>query len=466
MIFLALFCLTIGIIGALFFARRLTRPIYSLLDSTRRIAQGDLSARAIIHTKDEVSDLALAFNNMTEKLAETTVSRDYLTNILSNMNDTLIVASPEGTIRMINQAGLDLLGYSKTEMTGMEIRRLSLSKEPDGRDIDISHLIKNKRIRGEERFCRLKSGKLIPILFSGSVMFGKNNIIDGLICAFIDITQRKQAEIELEAAKEEAESANLAKSEFLANMSHELRTPLNHIIGFTELVIDKHVGDINEQQEEYLADALSGSKHLLSLINDILDISKVEAGKQSIKLNKVHLGNLLDNSVMMVKEKTMRKHIDIKVHMGGSPEFIWADERKLKQIMYNLVSNAVKFTHSGGWIKIAAEHLIRSDQKLLKENGRSLKAEFDDDFWDNNHKNYIGISVQDNGIGVLAENLEKIFQPFEQIENSSSKKYQGTGLGLALAKKLAELHSGRIWAQSAGFEKGCTFTFIMPNYQK
>jgi PAS domain S-box-containing protein len=463
MIFLALFCLTVGIIGAFFFARRLTRPIYALLDSTQRISQGDLSARAIVNTRDEVSDLAVAFNDMTEKLAKTTISRDNLTNILSNMNDTLIVASPRGKIRMVNQAGLDLLGYSKAEMADMEIRRLFLGKDPEGRDIDIIDLIKDKSVRSEERFCRLKNGKLIPILFSGSIIPGKNNVIDGIVCAFIDIAQRKQDEAELEAAKEEAEAANIAKSEFLANMSHELRTPLNHIIGFTELVIDRQVGDINEQQEEFLSDALSGSRHLLSLINDILDISKVEAGKQSIKLEQVNLASQLDNSVMMVKEKILKQHIDIKVNIDGCPEFVWADERKLKQIMYNLVSNAVKFTPRGGWIKITAEHLTRSDKKLLKKNGRPLKTKIKPHFWTLHHESYIGISIQDSGIGVSDENLEKIFQPFEQVESSSSRKYPGTGLGLALVKKLVELHGGRIWAKSSGYEKGCTFTFILPN---
>ena len=149
-------------------------------------------------------------------------------------------------------------------------------------------------------------------------------------------------------AKEAADSANRAKSEFLANMSHELRTPLNHIIGFTELVADKKFGDLNETQEEYLSDALHGSKHLLSLINDILDLSKVEAGKVKLEPTDLNLKMLLENSLIMVTEKATKHNIMLSTHIDDISNTITADERKLKQIMYNLLSNAMKFTSDGG----------------------------------------------------------------------------------------------------------------------
>src|SRR5208283_2331187 len=157
--------------------------------------------------------------------------------------------------------------------------------------------------------------------------------------------------------KAEAETASRAKSEFLANMSHELRTPLNHIIGFTELVADKQCGDLNEKQGEYLNDALQGSRHLLSLINDILDLSKVEAGKLELEAAEIHLRMLLEGSLSMVKEKAMKHGIRLSSDINGIPEAVQADERKLKQILYNLLSNAVKFTPDGGSVVLSTRHL-------------------------------------------------------------------------------------------------------------
>jgi len=244
------------------------------------------------------------------------------------------------------------------------------------------------------------------------------------------------------------DEANKSKSEFLANMSHELRTPLNHIIGFTELVLDKNFGQLNQTQEEYLTDVHYSSKHLLSLINDILDLSKVEAGKLEFKPSLVNIRDLLENSLVMIKEKALKHSIKITTDFKGIPESIGADERKLKQILYNLLSNAVKFTPENGSILLAAERICNSDkhiQDLL-----------------NSEANYLQISVEDSGIGLKKKDLKRIFEPFEQVESSSSRQFQGTGLGLSLTKSLVELHGGRIWAKSEGEGKGATFSFCIP----
>jgi signal transduction histidine kinase len=258
----------------------------------------------------------------------------------------------------------------------------------------------------------------------------------------------EEEKIKLAEAKKQAETANKAKSEFLANMSHELRTPLNHIIGFTELVLDKAVGGLNTVQEEYLTDVHDSSNHLLSLINDVLDLSKVEAGKIEFVPSSVYIRDILKNSTVMIKEKAFKHGIKVKIELDGVPESINADERKLKQILYNLLSNAVKFTPENGSILLTAKRFVNSD-KLIQN---SL----------NSATNYLQISVEDSGIGLKKKDLQRVFEPFEQAENSASRQFQGTGLGLSLTKSLVELHGGQIWAESQGEGKGAVFSFCIP----
>ena len=238
---------------------------------------------------------------------------------------------------------------------------------------------------------------------------------------------------EIEDKSRQIEAANRHKSEFLANMSHELRTPLNAIIGFSEVLQEKLFGELNEKQAEYTEDILSSGRHLLSLINEILDLSKVEAGRMELELATFDLPLAIDNARTFVRERAIRHGIAVDVKVDERLGEFVGDERKIKQILLNLLSNAVKFTPEGGRIGINAR----------QSNGA------------------VEISVTDTGIGISPEDQPRIFEEFRQVGSDYGHKSEGTGLGLTLAKKFVELHGGRIWVESE-LGKGSKFTFTLP----
>lgn len=277
-----------------------------------------------------------------------------------------------------------------------------------------------------------------------------------------EIIKHQRTAKELQEAKFAAEKANQTKSEFLANMSHELRSPLNHIIGFTELLVDENFGEINSTQAEYLNDVLQSSRHLLSLINDILDLSKVEAGKTELELSSVDIKALLENSLVMIKEKAIKHGIKVSLENSDLPYRITTDKRKLKQVVYNLLSNAAKFTPDNGTIALKSRQLQPTNGYLIASTGKKIRLPLSNKPNTTKSSNYIEISVQDSGIGVHKAALEHVFIPFKQVENQLNRTHQGTGLGLTLAKQFVELHGGKIWAESDGENQGSTFQFIIP----
>lgn len=252
---------------------------------------------------------------------------------------------------------------------------------------------------------------------------------------------------EIALKNQQLEEASRMKSEFLANMSHELRTPLNAIIGFSEVLKDGLMGTLSQQQNDYINDIFSSGIHLLALINDILDLSKVEAGKMTLELEFLDPAALIQSSLQVVREKAMAHHLTLTADVADDMGNIWLDERKVKQILYNLLSNAVKFTPEGGMVHVTARCV----------GGDALP---DGDF-----EHCLEISVRDTGIGISVEDQKRLFTPFTQIDSTLARRYEGTGLGLSMVKRLTELHGGAVSLQSTP-EAGSTFTIWLPWHVK
>jgi signal transduction histidine kinase/FixJ family two-component response regulator len=252
-----------------------------------------------------------------------------------------------------------------------------------------------------------------------------------------DITARKQAEDQLLLATSAADAASRAKSDLLAGMSHELRTPLTAIIGYTEILLYEYFGAVNDRQKQQLEVILQASRHLLDLINDILDIAKIESGKTELELGTVRINLLLTHTLVLLKETAARRkiHVETRVPSELAAVEIAADERRIRQVLFNLLSNALKFTPEGGRVEVG----------MWRLNGS------------------LAISVTDTGIGIALAELERIFEAFYQIKGRpSTSKAPGSGLGLSLARQIVELHGGRIWAESEGEGKGSRLTFTLP----
>ena len=259
---------------------------------------------------------------------------------------------------------------------------------------------------------------------------------------------------ELEEARTFAEAANKAKSDFLSNMSHELRTPLNSIIGFSEVLQAGASGPLTPEQEEYLKDIWESGKHLQRIIGNILDLSKIDAGMMELDLDAFYLKELLEGSLSLFRDKAQKQGLTLAAEISDEVDLVTADKTKIKQVALNLIANAVKFTPAGGRVTISARR-INGQGIINKKPGTPAPGPRTPD------PDFIEVSVQDTGIGMTTEESRKLFQPFVQIDNSLTKKYEGTGLGLHLSKKIVELHNGSIRVES-GPGKGACFSFTIP----
>ena len=285
-------------------------------------------------------------------------------------------------------------------------------------------LLREDRIMGGLTIYRRRTGN-----FSTEVV----NLLQTFATQSVLAIQNARLFREIEDKGRQLEAANRHKSEFLANVSHELRTPLNAIIGFSEVLLEKLFGELNEKQNEYVDDIISSGRHLLSLINDILDLAKIEAGRMELELAKFDLPAALENALLLVRERATRQRVKLeRVVDERLGEFV-GDERKIKQVLLNLLSNAVKFTPEEGQIRVEAR---LGDGSVI-------------------------MSVADSGIGIAPQDQEAIFEEFRQVRTSYARKHEGTGLGLALTRKFVEMHGGKIWVESE-VGKGSRFIFSLP----
>ena len=497
-IFISGIIISIGILLSLsgysvYLSGRLTSPLLNMVNAADRIAKGNFQQRLSISSKDEIGHLSQSFNRMMESLAEAEMALKQASRrlllIMDGIPADIYVADMQTyEILFMNRAmqknfGRDMTGHIcyaafRKEDTPCDHCTNDKLLDTDGKPgpIEIwecTNPISKISYINYDRAIEWIDGRIVRLQIATDVsarikaedaLKQINDELEEIVKIRTTELKRTNSELRneiqekmlkeeaLRQAKAASDHANLAKSEFLANMSHELRTPLNHIIGFTELVVGRNFGELNQQQEEFLKDVLGSSNHLLSLINDILDLSKVEAGKMELQLSVVRIKEMLENSLVMIKEKALKQNIKLSVILDEAPEVIHADERKLKQVVYNLLSNAVKFTPENGKVVLGAK---LSEKPEFIDKSAPVEA----------NGNWLSVWVSDTGIGISQRDTERIFEPFEQVEHSKSRKYQGTGLGLALTRRMVELHSGTMWVTSKGTNLGSTFNFAIPLYK-
>jgi len=379
----------------------------------------------------------------------------YTRSLIESNIDALMTTDPQGIISDVNQQMIALTGRTRDELIGAPCK--NFFTDPVRADAAIKRVLTENKVSNYELTVRGQNGEETVVSYNAATFHDRDRKLQGVFAAARDVTERKRFEHTLQEKNIELQHASRMKSEFLATMSHELRTPLNAIIGFSEALKDGLMGQMNEIQHEYIGDIFTSGQHLLSLINDILDLSKVEAGMMTLELEEGDLKSLLSNSLSIVREKAVARRITLELDIGndlGTPQL---DMRKTKQIVYNLLSNAVKFSASGGRVILRARRVPRNEVGVVSDawpvHGFPLA--------ENGYEEFLEICVSDSGIGISKENMTKLFLAFSQIDSSLARKFEGTGLGLAMVKQLTELHGGTVAVASA-VNEGARFAAWLP----
>ncbi|MEO7578146.1 MAG: response regulator [Massilia sp.] len=362
----------------------------------------------------------------------------YTRSLIEANVDALMMTTPLGIISDVNQQMVTLTGCSREELIGAPCR--DFFSEPARADEAIERVIAEGRVSDFELTVQAKHGQQTKVSYTAAVYRDRDHAVQGVLAAARDITERTRLDQILNEKNIELEHANRMKSEFLATMSHELRTPLNAVIGFSEALKDGLVGSLSEVQLAYVDDIFNSGQHLLALINDILDLSKVEAGMMSLEFEAVDVKLLLANSMSIVRERAGAQQIALELETGDALGTPLLDMRKTKQIVYNLLSNAVKFSARQGRVVLRARRVPREAVGVM--GGAWPVQQFP--LADNGFAEFLEICVGDCGIGIDVDQMPKLFQAFSQVDSSLSRKFEGTGLGLAMVKQLAELHGGTV----------------------
>jgi len=459
----------VAILLGLATVRTITRPLEELAEAANRVGAGDLTHPVGVATRDEVGQLALAFNEMqirlremydklermvAERTHELQETSDFLNSVLDSSTEYSIIATDlHGTILSYNEGARRIYGYEPEEIIGAPITILIPRDADRGtKSHEILQRVHHEGTFSGESTRVRKGGAAFPVRFVMTMRYDDAGNRVGYTTISRDITQQKEMEArlreytenlealvasktsELQDANAELQRANRLKAEFLASMSHELRTPLNAIIGFAGVLRDGVAGPLNEDQTQCVADILGSGQQLLNLINDILDLSKVESGRMELIAEDVILSGIFDEVQTIVQGMAVRKGLSLSFEERPRGIVLSADRVKLLQILYNLLSNAVKFTPDGGSIRVEAERRTAD----------------------------VCFRVADSGVGIPEESLEMVFEEFRQVDARLSRQYGGTGLGLALTRKLVALHGGEITVESRVGE-GTTFIFTIPS---
>ncbi len=451
----------------LFIVRQVVRPLAKLSEAARRIGLGRLDVEVDVRGEDEIGQLASAFREMQDRLrriyeqlesrveertAELQEATDSLNAVLDSSTEYAIIATDaQWQVIMFNEGARRIFGYEPKEILGQALARLVAPEEVEtavGPQMERT-LRMHGRHEGEGIRVR-RDGQRFPARTVTTIRYDRENRPVGYTVICRDITQRKVLEqrlrqytdnleqmvaektAELRELNSELVRANQLKSQFLANMSHELRTPLSAIIGFSEAIRDGVAGEPSGEQREFAEDIAQAGRQLLELINNILDLSRFEAGAMELDLAPCDVGGLVDEVMRILRGLARRKDIELKADVDPRPLELTADPIKLKQVLYNLIANSIKFTDPGGRVEVQA----RQDRQFVR------------------------IRVSDTGIGIAPEDLVTVFEEFRQVDPSLRREREGSGLGLALVKRLVELHGGEIAVESQP-GKGTTFTVTL-----